>query len=182
MTALLESDSILPAYCTKRTLILGCGNVLFGDDGFGPAVIEHLVATHLVPDDVYLGDAGTGIRKLLFTLCLSPTRPEEIVIIDAMDNGRRPGEIFDVPLAAVPSNKTDDFSLHQAPSSNLAKEIQDAGVRVRIIGCQVAVIPDSIRPGLSEAVARSVPLLARQIAGEYFERRPSPRVSADALQ
>lgn len=161
-------EASLPAYCTKRTLILGCGNVLFGDDGFGPAVIEFLVANYDIPDHVYVGDAGTGIRKLLFTLCISPIRPEEIVIIDAMDKGKRPGEIFDVPLSAVPENKTDDFSMHQAPTSNLAKEIEDAGVRVRVIGCQVGAIPDTIRPGLSEAMAQSVPLLCQQIAREHF--------------
>ena len=27
---------------TKEVLILGCGNVLFGDDAFGPAVVERL--------------------------------------------------------------------------------------------------------------------------------------------
>lgn len=168
MTASFDDDSILPSYCTKRTLILGCGNVLFGDDGFGPAVVEHLLAHYEIPDHVYVGDAGTGVRKLLFTLCLSPIRPEVIVIVDAMDKGKVPGEIFDVPLSAVPTNKLDDFSLHQAPTSNLAREIEDAGVRVRVIGCQVGTIPDSIRPGLSDAVAKSIPLLCEKLAREHF--------------
>jgi len=33
-------DADLPAYCRKPTLIVGCGNVLYGDDGFGCALVE----------------------------------------------------------------------------------------------------------------------------------------------
>ncbi|MGQ9582191.1 MAG: hydrogenase maturation protease [Thermoplasmatota archaeon] len=34
----------LPEYCTARVLVLGCGNPLVGDDGFGPAVAERLLS------------------------------------------------------------------------------------------------------------------------------------------
>ena len=44
----------LPDFCRKPTLILGCGNVLFGDDGFGCALVEALEARGAVPDDVCL--------------------------------------------------------------------------------------------------------------------------------
>ncbi|MBM4249706.1 MAG: hydrogenase maturation protease [Euryarchaeota archaeon] len=33
----------LPDYCTAGVLVLGCGNPLMGDDGFGPAVAELLL-------------------------------------------------------------------------------------------------------------------------------------------
>ncbi len=166
----LTEEDILPDYCKSPTLVLGCGNRLFGDDGFGPAVADYLVAQYDIPDDVYIADAGTGVRNLLFTLCLSPRRPRRIVIIDAMDRGKSPGTIFELPLGAVPLEKTDDFSLHQAPSSNLARELQEAGVEVRVIACQTGHIPDVIEPGLSGPVAEAVPALSRQIAREYFQR------------
>ena len=60
----------LPAFCRARVLILGVGNLLFGDDGFGPAVAEHLDKLYAPSDDVYIMDVGTGVRKLLFTLTL----------------------------------------------------------------------------------------------------------------
>ena len=28
-------------YCKARVVILGCGNILFGDDGFGPEAVEY---------------------------------------------------------------------------------------------------------------------------------------------
>jgi len=44
--------SYVPECYQKSTLILGCGNTLFGDDGFGPAVIHFLEKHFKVPKDV----------------------------------------------------------------------------------------------------------------------------------
>jgi coenzyme F420 hydrogenase subunit delta len=176
----LEANSYLPDFCTKPVLILGCGNRFFGDDGFGPAVIDYLLAHYEIPGDVYAMDVGTAVRKLLFTLSLSEKRPRRILIIDAVDkvyglvDERSPGEIFEIPLQDIPAEKTDDFSLHQVPSSNLMKELRDSGVDVRVMVCQVACIPKTIEPGLSDVLSKAVPEMARLIAQDYFctEARP----------
>jgi coenzyme F420 hydrogenase subunit delta len=159
----------LPVYCRKKILIAGCGNKLFGDDGFGPEVVEYLIGHYSIPEDVCLLDVGTGIRKILFTLTLSEARPEVIVIIDAVDKGRKPGEIFNILLEEVPIEKTDDFSMHQVPSSNLLKELQDlCAVKVRVRVCQIKTIPETMQAGLSEPLNKAVPLMAKIIAEEYF--------------
>jgi len=167
-----SQDDFLPDFCTKRVLILGCGNRLFGDDGFGPAVIDHLIAHYALPDDVYVMDVGTGIRKLLFTLCLSSELPHTIFIIDAVDKGKSPGEVFEILLDDIPLEKADDFSLHQAPSSNLAKELQQKGVNVRVIACQVQSTPASMKTGLSEQVSEAIPRLCDLLAGELSSTNP----------
>lgn len=159
----------LPEYCRKKILIAGCGNKLFGDDGFGPEVIEYLKSHQHIPEDICLLDVGTGIRKILFTISLSEVRPEIIVVIDAVDKGKKPGEIFDISLDDIPEEKIDDFSLHQVPSSNLLKELQDlCSVKVRVMACQVETIPETIQSGLSDPVKKAVPLMAQRIAEEYF--------------
>jgi len=159
----------LPVYCRKKIMIAGCGNNLFGDDGFGPEVVEYLTKHYSIPENVYLMDVGTGIRKILFTLTLSEARPEVIVIIDAVDKGRKAGEIFEISLEEIPEEKIDDFSIHQVPSSNLLKELQDlCSVTVRVMACQTQTIPEEIQPGLSEPVKKAVPLMAQKIAEEFF--------------
>ena len=159
----------LPVYCQKEILIAGCGNRLFGDDGFGPAVIDYLLKHSDIPDNVCLLDVGTGIRKILFTISLSESRPKVIVIIDAVDKGREPGELFEITLDEIPREKIDDFSMHQVPSSNLLKELRDlCAVKVRVLACQIKAIPETMREGLSEPLQMAVPLLARRIADEYF--------------
>ena len=48
-------------------VIAGCGNPLFADDGFGPAVIEEMQKLTL-PDNVTIIDAGLGGPHFIFTL------------------------------------------------------------------------------------------------------------------
>ena len=159
----------LPVYCRKEILIAGCGNRLFGDDGFGPEVVEYLLSHYNIPNNICLLDVGTGIRKILFTISLSEPRPKVIVIIDAVDKGRKPGEIFEMTLDEIPKEKIDDFSIHQVPSSNLLKELQDfCSVKVRVMACQIKTIPETMQSGLSEPVKKAVPLMAQRIVKEYF--------------
>ncbi len=159
----------LPVYCRKKILIAGCGNKLFGDDGFGPEVVEYLTNHYSIPENICLLDVGTGIRKILFTISLSEARPEVIVIIDAVDKGRKPGEIFEISLDEIPKEKIDDFSIHQVPSSNLLKELQDlCSVEVRIMACQTKTVPETMHSGLSKQVKKAVSLMAKKIAEEYF--------------
>ena len=159
----------LPIYCQREILIAGCGNKLFGDDGFGPEVVEYLLDHYNIPNNICLLDVGTGIRKILFTISLSEPRPKVIVIIDAVDKGRKPGEIFEITLDEIPREKIDDFSIHQVPSSNLLRELRDfCSVKVRVMACQIETIPESMQSGLSEPLKRAVPLMAQRIADEYF--------------
>lgn len=152
----LEGLDVLPTYCTKRVLVLGVGNVLFGDDGFGPAAVARLAQDHEVPDDVYVMDVGTGVRKLLFTLALSEALPEEIIVLDAVDGGRGDGRLGEVALDDLPVAKLDDFSLHQVPTSNLLRELRERGVAVTILACDVNHVPSSIEVGLSPATEQAV--------------------------
>jgi coenzyme F420 hydrogenase subunit delta len=159
----------LPEFCRKPILILGCGNTLFGDDGFGCAAVEYLQTHYAVPENVCLLDVGTGVRKLLFTLCLSPQRPQSLLILDALDVDRPPGELFDIDPADIPAIKCDDFSLHQLPTSNLLRELEEqCGVEVRVLACQTAALPEEVRPGLSDPVLRALPRAAELIAARLF--------------
>ncbi|MFQ6015319.1 MAG: hydrogenase maturation protease [Anaerolineae bacterium] len=163
---------ILPEFCQKRILILGCGNTLFGDDGFGPEVVSYLLHNYEVPNHVCIMDVGTGVRKVLFTLALSETRPEEIVVIDAVDWGGQPGEVFEIPIEAIPKQKVDNFSMHQAPTSNLLQELREqCGVRVTVLACDVGPVPSMVQPGLSEAVREAVPVACHKIVEKYFNVR-----------
>ena len=158
----------LPAFCRARVLILGVGNILFGDDGFGPAVAEYLDAHYTSLDEVYIMDVGTGVRKLLFTLSLSESYPEEIVIVDAVDWGYEIGQVSEIKADALPTTKIDDFSLHQVPTSNMVRELQEHhGIQVTVVACDVGEIPQVIKPGLSPSIQSAVPIAGQKIALRY---------------
>ena len=142
----------------KSILIFGCGNILFGDDGFGPAVVQYLQENYALPKDVLAMDVGTSIRDLLFDLALSEKKPQKIIIIDAVDHpGRKPWEVFEIPVDAIPPQKVADFSLHQFPTVNMLRELQEhTQMEIHIVVVQVQEIPEEVRPGLSPAVAEAV--------------------------
>jgi len=155
-----------PDYCRCETLVLGCGNVLFGDDGFGPAVAGRLDSRPDLPASMVVLDAGTGVRQLLFDLVLSPVRPRRIIVVDAVDMGRQPGEVWTLEASELPAVKCDDFSMHQLPTSNLLRELAElAGVEVRCVVAQITGTPAEVRPGLSEPLRRAVESAARLILG-----------------
>jgi coenzyme F420 hydrogenase subunit delta len=159
----------LPDFCRKPIVVLGVGNILFGDDGFGCEVVDYLESHYHIPEALCLLDAGTGVRKLLFTLCLSPTRPQRLLILDAIDAGRTPGEIFEIDPSEIPAVKLDDFSMHQLPTSNLLRELQETcGVKVRVLACQTGPLPEEISQGLSKEVSGAVPQAAEWLVREYF--------------
>ncbi|MCB2185238.1 MAG: hydrogenase maturation protease [Deltaproteobacteria bacterium] len=144
---------------SKPIQILGCGNTLLGDDGFGPAVIEHLLTHHQLPDEVHAADVGTGIRDLLFDLLLSPTRPRLLILVDAADPpDLAPGELAELTVSQVDPAKAHDFSVHHFPSLNLLRELAtQTATRVRILAVKVAARPEQVNPGLSPPVAAAVP-------------------------
>jgi len=159
----------VPECYQSSTLILGCGNTLLGDDGFGPAVIDYLEKHYRAPKDVSILDVGTGAREILFTIALSQRKPKRIVIIDALDCRRKPGEIFTVPVESLPQKKIDDFSLHQLPTSNLLKELRDLGhVEVILLAAQPESVPETVKPGLSRKLQDAVPKVCEYIVKNYF--------------
>ncbi len=148
----------------KDILVLGCGNILFGDDGFGSAVAKQLQNRSGLPENVSVLNAGTGVREILFDLVLDERRPRKIIVIDAVDANRRPGEIFRIDLEEIPKNKVDDFALHGVPTSNLLKELRDfCDVEVVVLVGQVESIPEAVRPGLSDALAESVSVAVEEV-------------------
>ena len=151
-------------YWNKEILVLGCGNVLFGDDGFGPAVVEYLQENFEIPQEVYVMNAGLSVREILFNMVLSDKRPKTIIIVDAVDVGRTPGEMFELDITDIPEKKIDDFSMHQLPTSNLLRELENmCGVNVRIISVQIQNIPDEVSPGLSKVIKDSIPAICEKV-------------------
>ncbi len=160
----MESD-----WYDKSTLILGCGNILIGDDGFGPTVARRLREHFTIPDDVCVFDAGTSVREILFDTILAHKKPAKIIIVDAVDCGRQPGELFWLDIDGIPQAKLDDFSMHQIPTSNLLRELRDlCGIEVIVMACQTASDTDCVNPGLSMPVQKAVEKATEILSNEHL--------------
>jgi coenzyme F420 hydrogenase subunit delta len=147
--------------------IFGCGNVIMGDDAYGPSVIDKLNATYDIPDYVEAVDVGTCVREYLFDyLLMEEGRPDRIIILDAVDfTDRKPGEVFEIRPPDIPAKKIHDFSLHQFPTVNLLQELEDnTGIKVLILAAQIEFIPEEIAPGLSPAMSKAVNIACEKVS------------------
>jgi hydrogenase maturation protease len=79
-----------------RALVIGCGNLLRGDDGVGPVLIRHLLEAGL-PDGVGVADGGTGGMDVAFRM----RGVERVILVDACTSGSEPGALFKLPGSEV---------------------------------------------------------------------------------
>lgn len=79
-----------------RTLVIGCGNLLRGDDAAGPVLVRRLWDRGL-PDGVHGADGGTGGMDVAFQMRGVP----EVILVDACTSGSEPGAVFEVPGTEV---------------------------------------------------------------------------------
>lgn len=81
-------------------LVIGCGNLLRGDDAAGPMLIRLLWDIALrtpLPDGVRLVDGGTAGMEVAFQM----RGARRVVLVDASRTGARPGTIHRLPGPAV---------------------------------------------------------------------------------
>jgi len=74
-----------------RILVIGCGNLLRGDDGAGPECVRRLRRRGL-PPEVGCTDGGTGGLDVAFQMRGVP----EVILVDACSSGSEPGSLFEV--------------------------------------------------------------------------------------
>lgn len=143
-----------------RTLILGVGNPLCGDDGVGARLVETLAGRPL-PPDVQVLDAGTPGWALPAWL----EGWQTVLLVDAVDLGLAPGRWRRfLPEEVKLWMQDENLSLHQpdlACGLALAEALGLLPERLVVYGVQ----PAQTEPGtpLSPQVQACLPALADQI-------------------
>jgi hydrogenase maturation protease len=165
----------------KPTLVLGLGNPLQQDDGVGIRVIEELERREL-PSHVEVMDGGTpGVG--LINLLEGRTR---VVIVDAAEMGRQPGEIVRFSFGCAQDRHAEDKMLkcHSEPrpkrrrggSAESLFSLHHSGVAdaLALAGALNVPLPEivvyGVQPGqlgwgeeLSNEVATAIPSLVEAI-------------------
>lgn len=139
-------------------MILGCGNSLLGDDGFGPELVGHLGTHAPMADGVLALDSGMGVTTILLDLALAPRRPRRLVVADAMRLGRPAGSVSLVRLDEIEVAPVRAVSAHQEPTSALLKELSGlTGIEVWLLSVEPERMPEEVSPGLSKVVGDAIP-------------------------
>jgi hydrogenase maturation protease len=175
-----------------ETLILGLGNILWADEGFGVRAVEALHAAFEFPSHVRVMDGGTqGIFLIPWVRIAN-----RLLILDAIDYGLEPGSLRVIRNDDVPRFMgARKMSMHQAGFQEVlmtAKLSGDFPEEIALIGVQPELLDDyggSLRPcvkaRIPEAVESAVQIL-REWGIEVVPRReplePGEGVGPDELE
>jgi hydrogenase maturation protease len=154
-----------------RTVVIGLGNPLMGDDGLGLAVLEELRTGYALPDTVELVDGGTWGMNLLPTI----EDARELILIDAIDAGQTPGSLVRLERDRLPRYLATKISPHQV---DLRDVLGLAELRGTLPANTVALglQPESVefRNSLSDVLRCRVDMLAKAVVQELALRNHRP--------
>ncbi len=154
--------------CAPRVLVVGVGNVLHGDDGFGVEVARHL-ADRKLPPGVTVAETGIGGIHLVHELMAGY---DALIVVDAVDHGRPPGtvliiepEVLDVRELPVEQRHDLMADMHLATPERALMVARAVGVlpaKTVIVGCQPVEI-ETLGIGLTTQVTQAVQVAVHEI-------------------
>lgn len=161
----------------KKTGILGIGNLLLSDEGFGIHTIHYLEEHYTFPDTIRLNDAGTaGIYMAPFLEECDP-----ILVIDVIDMDAEPGSVHcfnskDIGAGTIPRK----MSPHQLGLLEMLEicKFRDCQPETVEFFC---VVPADLQTSmdLSPQVAPRVKEIAERIVGQL---RKSGHIISEKIQ
>jgi hydrogenase maturation protease len=94
---------------SPEIMILGVGCILYSDEGFGVRVIETIQERYEFPDNVLVVDGGVLGINLLGVI----SKPNHLIVVDAIRNKGKPGDLYRLEGDAIPARIRAKNSLHQ---------------------------------------------------------------------
>jgi hydrogenase maturation protease len=167
-------------------LVLGIGNILWADEGFGVRAVEAFHRRYALPEDVVLLDGGTqGLYLVNYVQAA-----DDLLVFDAIDYGLKPGTLKIVRDEEVPKfTGAKKMSLHQTGFQEVLSAADLLGAypqRLALIGCQPVDLEDwggpltaPVRDAIGPAIEAAVAVLAEW--GVAVTLRPVPLAEDQGL-
>lgn len=161
----------------KRTVVIGLGNPLMGDDGLGLAALARLREAWDLPADVELVDGGTWGMNLLPII----EDAERVLLIDAINIAATPGTEVEIPRERLPRYLATKISPHQVDLCDVLAVAELRGTlpeQTTAVGLQPATVElsnelsDVLRCRLDDLVGSVVRLL--ESWGHACTRKDAP--------
>jgi hydrogenase maturation protease len=159
-----------------RTLVIGLGNPIMGDDGVGIAALQRLRDEWELPPEVELVDGGTWGMNLL--PLVESTR--NLILVDAIRSGAAPGMLTVLERCELPRYFSLKLSPHQIDLREilalaelrglLPDHLVAIGIEPERVEMEMSLSP-RVRAGLAKVVDLVVERL--EWAGHLCQRRIS---------
>ena len=160
----------------RDALVLGLGNLLWADEGFGVRAVEALHAAFRFPEAVTLVDGGTlGLNLLGFVVS-----SRRMLVIDAIDLGLAPGTLRVLRDAEVPAWTRTRLSAHQNGFNDVLALAQlhgrapDSTVLVGVQPAQIGDFGGSLTDAVKARLPEAVRLAEHELARWGFPGAPRP--------
>lgn len=148
----------------KKTLIIGVGSVLRGDDGLGICVIDELEKQH-IPEGISLqcGDIfGLDLLKFFSDFA-------RVIIVDAADMKEEPGTIKVFERTEIKNsyfkNEVSTHGITLLETLTLADKL-DIPSEITIVGVQPK--DTSFRLGLTDLIEKRLPAIISKVKGLFL--------------
>ncbi|MBP8599483.1 MAG: HyaD/HybD family hydrogenase maturation endopeptidase [Selenomonas sp.] len=140
--------------------ILGVGNVILTDEGFGVRAAEYLDHHYTFPDNVQIVDGGTlGIELTQYV-----TGTNKLLVIDSINGGAEPGTVFRFHNDAIMEHFQDKLSAHEVGIQDVLALLTVTGHKIPeviVIGAQPFDLEAGV--GLSDGMQALLPQIVEQI-------------------
>jgi hydrogenase maturation protease len=142
-----------------KILVVGIGNIFFGDDAFGCEVAREL-SHRALPDNVRVEDYGIRSYDLAYALMEDY---DATIMVDTVSRGQAPGSLYLIePDLSNPGEQNEipnGHSLNPASVLQMVRSLGGVPRGIYLVGCEPAVLDsDDGELGLSAVVQASVPL------------------------
>ena len=161
-------DVLHPAEVT----VLGVGNIILRDEGFGVRVAEYLDRHYEFPEDVQIIDGGTlGIELTQYV-----TGTKKLLVIDSINGGAAPGTRFHLRNDEVMAHFQDKLSAHEVGIQDVLALLTVTGHKVPevvVLGAQ----PFDLEAGveLSPGMLDLLPAVVEESIGVLKDWGIAPR-------
>jgi len=171
-----QSMTELPSDQSQIT-VLGIGNILLTDEGFGVRVIEKLFEQYDFPENVAIVDGGVLGIHLLGTL--SKTR--HLIVVDAVKNKQAPGTLYRLEKEELPERILMKNSLHQTDfleTLTLCQMIDQAPETIVVLGAEPQDIEThsvELTPAVAGRIDETVRCVLQELdrLGVSYQKRSS---------
>jgi hydrogenase maturation protease len=169
----------------KQILVLGIGNILFTDEGFGIHVLYNLLRQYKFPPHVKLEDGGVLGLNLLSII----SQPDYLIVVDAIRHTGKPGALYRLEKDDVPERIRAKNSLHQVDfleALTLCQALDHVPETV-ILGVEPEDIETLATELTATTQAKVEPVVAMVLAeltrlGVEYEKGATEYVSCDPLK
>ncbi|MEG1833808.1 MAG: HyaD/HybD family hydrogenase maturation endopeptidase [Burkholderiaceae bacterium] len=173
----------------RAVLVLGIGNILWADEGFGVRAIEALNQAYEFSPDVELADGGTLGMYLLDMVCTSPA----ILIFDCADLQSPPGTMKVLRDTEIQAWSATKISPHQTGFNDVLAAAALKGFypeRLTVIGVQPELLDDlggSLTPTIRARIPGAIELAVAELAAWGWAAtprsadNPAPSLNTGAL-